>query len=198
MNKREIKFYLNSINSYNIGERLATETFNEHQIEMLSNALETLFNYYDMKKSIVKLNFKKVVEDAITPSYAHGIEDACFDIHTSEEVVIGANETTPIKTGIAFEIPKGYKLSIKNRSGITIKGLDGNYVRVMLGTVDQGYRNEVMIMTYNQENHSVTIPKHTKLAQIELEKVVHADLRPVTEFSEDTKRGLNGFGSTDK
>lgn len=173
-----------------------TDVFNNNQIEILSRITECIFNYCELKNSVIPVNFKKVSNDAITPSYAHGYEDACFDIYTSEEVCIEANKTVPVKTGIAFEIPKGYKLSIKNRSGITIKGLNGKYVRVMLGTVDEGYRNEVMIMTYNQENHDVIIPKHTKLAQVELEKVVHAELKEVNNFNTETVRGLDGFGSS--
>lgn len=168
------------------------------QVKVMVDTFYDLFQLTEKKKQLVPLNFKKLTEDAITPAYAHIGEDACFDIYTSEEVTIEANKTVPVKTGIAFEIPKGYKLSIKNRSGITIKGLNGNYVRVMLGTVDQGYRNEVMVMTYNQENHDVVIPKHTKLAQIELEQVAIAKLCEVKEFESETQRGLNGFGSTGK
>lgn len=177
-------------------ERWLSLAFNDLQLQSLTKIINGVVNYVENKH--INLNFKKLTEDAIEPSYAHEGEDACFDIYTSEEITIEAKDTKPVKTGIAFEIPQGYKLSIKNRSGITIKGLDGNYVRVMLGTVDQGYRNEVMIMVYNQEAHAVTIPKHTKLAQVELEKVAIAKLNRVEEFSSETKRGLDGFGSTGK
>lgn len=193
----------NSLTRYSGGDNENADcislVFNDFQIQALNKMIQGVVDYIENKQ--IDLNFKKLTEDAIEPSYAHEGEDACFDIYTSEQVTIMPHRTVPVKTGIAFEIPKGYKLSIKNRSGITIKGLGGtyhDYARVMLGTVDQGYRNEVMIMVYNQEDYPITVSKHTKLAQVELEKVAIANLKKVEEFKTETLRGLNGFGSTGK
>ena len=68
-------------------------------------------------------------------------------------------------------------------------------ITVYLGTVDQGYRNEVGIMVKNEEDFPVIIPKGTKLAQMVLEKVQQCTFTEVEEVSE-TERGLGGFGST--
>ena len=69
-------------------------------------------------------------------------------------------------------------------------------ITVYLGTVDQGYRNEVGIMVKNEEDFPIIIPKGTKLAQIVLEKIQQCTFTEVEEVNNDTSRGLGGFGST--
>ena len=147
----------------------------------------------------MKMNIKKISKDAVTPKFAHST-DSGFDLFTSEELTLEANQKGVAKTGIIFEIPNGWGIQIKNKSGITLKGVPATSgvnadIRIYVVTMDLDYRGELMIMLKNEENHQITIPKHTKLAQGVLRKVYHCEFNEVLEVSE-TERGQGGFGST--
>lgn len=76
----------------------------------------------------------------------------------------------------------------------TTSGVNAD-ITVYEGTVDMDYRGEVGIMLKNEEEHQITIPKHTKIAQGVLRKVYHCTFEEVQEVNE-TVRGEGGFGST--
>ena len=67
------------------------------------------------------INVKRISEDAVIPVFAHDT-DSGFDLFTSEEVTISARKKAIAKTGLIFEIPYGWGIQIKNKSGITMKG----------------------------------------------------------------------------
>ncbi|MCY7954757.1 deoxyuridine 5'-triphosphate nucleotidohydrolase [Bacillus licheniformis] len=92
----------------------------------------------------MNVNIKRLSPDAQIPQYAHA-SDACFDLVAAEDVVIEPGETALVKMGLAFEIPEGYEMQIRPRSGITLK----TKLRVQLGTVDAGYRGEVGVIVDN-------------------------------------------------
>ena len=100
----------------------------------------------------MNVNIKRLSPDAQIPQYAHA-SDACFDLVAAEDVVIEPGETALVKTGLAFEIPEGYEMQIRPRSGITLK----TKLRVQLGTVDAGYRGEVGVIV---DNATVLGAKH--------------------------------------
>ena len=152
----------------------------------------------------MKIKIKKLNERAVIPAYAKE-GDAGFDLVTVEEVVIPAYGTVAIKTGLAVELPMGYELQVRPRSGISLKGLktylpcsDCNgiaYPRVQLGTVDSGFRGEIGIITHNPHNESIVIPAGTRLAQAVINAVETAIIEEVEELTESA-RGTAGFGST--
>ena len=92
----------------------------------------------------MNVNIKRLSPDAQIPAYAHAT-DAGFDLVASEDVIIEPGETACVPTGLAFEIPEGYEMQIRPRSGITLK----TPLRVQLGTVDAGYRGEVGVIVDN-------------------------------------------------
>ncbi len=145
------------------------------------------------------MRVKKINDEAVIPKFAHET-DSGFDLFTSEELTLSKNKKGVAKTGLIFEIPNGWGIQIKNKSGITLKGVPTTSginadITVYEGTVDMDYRGEVMIMLKNEEEHEITIPKHTKLAQGVLRKVYHCEFEEVKEVNE-TVRGEGGFGST--
>ena len=83
---------------------------------------------------------KRLHEDAVIPRYAHE-GDSGFDLVAVEDVIVEPGETVKVPIGLAFEIPFGYELQIRPRSGITTK----TKLRVQFGTVDAGYRGEVAV-----------------------------------------------------
>lgn len=156
---------------------------------------------------IINIKVKRVHPDAVIPDFAHDT-DTGADLYTCEELILLAGEKGIARTGLIFELPLGWGFQVRNKSGNTVKGVPVKVVKgsdvleiraditVYLGTVDQGYRNEVGIMIKNEEGFPVIIPKGTKLAQMVLEKIQQCNFTEVEEINNDTSRGLGGFGST--
>ncbi|MGK9388871.1 dUTP diphosphatase [Bacillus sp. RK1064] len=165
----------------------------------------------------MNVNIKRLSADATTPTYAHST-DACFDLYAADDVIIEPGETALVPTGLAFEIPKGYEMQIRPRSGITLK----TRLRVQLGTVDSGYAGEVGVIV---DNIAEDIGKFTVLLNrtdgsdayspdLELvrlntysirkgDRIAQAVIKPVEQATftvvgalEDTERGAGGFGSS--
>ena len=150
--------------------------------------------------NIIKV--KKLIKDAKLPK--KGREgDACYDLWTSEDVEVRGYETIAIPTGIAIELPTDYEAEVRPRSGISLKGVEGvwsgiknNFVcSVIQGTIDSNYRGEIKIIFRNEDLFDFTIPKHTKLAQMKINKVYDMQMVEVEELS-DSVRGNQGFGSS--
>ncbi|WP_068622121.1 dUTP diphosphatase [Paenibacillus tuaregi] len=92
----------------------------------------------------MNVQIKRLHPDAVVPRYAKP-GDSGFDLVAVEEVVIAPGETKAVPTGLAFQIPDGYELQIRPRSGVT----KNTKLRVQLGTVDSGYRGEVAVIVDN-------------------------------------------------
>jgi dUTP pyrophosphatase len=140
------------------------------------------------------VNFKKLSEGAIVPSY--GSEYAAgADLYAcvQGEVTIPAHKTVVIPTGIAIELPIGYAGLIYARSGLaTKKGLaPANKV----GVVDCDYRGEVKVALHNHTDEDKTIDKGERIAQLVITPYVTAQFVEQETLS-DTVRGEGGFGST--
>lgn len=138
----------------------------------------------------IQLKVKKTHEDAVLPFYAKA-GDAGFDLVTTEEVRLEPFSFGKAPIGLAFELPEGYELQIRNRSGVTSK----SWLRVQLGTVDSGYRGEVSVMVDNPSDFPVTIPKGFRIAQGVVNKLPNVRIMEVEELG-SSERGAGGFGST--
>lgn len=150
----------------------------------------------------MKIKIKKINEEAIIPSYAHP-SDSGFDLYTCEELHLAPRCKGIAKTGLVMELPPGWGIQIRNKSGNTVNGvkvLINNIelkadVTVYLGTIDCNYRGEIGIMVKNEMDEPILIPKGTKLAQGVLEQIHQCVFEEVVEVNE-TDRGEGGFGST--
>jgi dUTP pyrophosphatase len=138
----------------------------------------------------IQLKVKKTHKDAVLPFYAKA-GDAGFDLVTTEEVRLEPFSFGKAPIGLAFELPEGYELQIRNRSGVTSK----SWLRVQLGTVDSGYRGEVSVMVDNPSDFPVTIPKGFRIAQGVVNKLPNVRIMEVEELG-TSERGAGGFGST--
>ncbi|QDD87474.1 dUTP diphosphatase [Bacillus cereus] len=145
----------------------------------------------------MKLRVKiKRVKDVEMPKYAKP-GDSGFDLVAAEDTIIWPGETKVVPTGLAFEIPPGYELQVRPRSGMT----RNTKLRVVLGTVDSGYRGEVGVLVDNIEipkaanMQASVIEKGTRIAQGVIAPVETANFVEVDELSE-SDRGTGGFGST--
>ncbi|UKL30043.1 dUTP diphosphatase protein [Bacillus phage PK2] len=138
----------------------------------------------------IPVKIKKLHKDAVVPFYAKQ-GDAGFDLVTTEKVTIPPHSYGKAPLGLAFELPEGYELQIRNRSGVTSK----SWIRVQLGTVDSGYRGEVSVMIDNPSDFPVTIEKGFRIAQGVVNELPNVRLVEVEELGQ-SERGAGGFGST--
>lgn len=106
-------------------------------------------------------------------------------------------ERVLIHTGIYVEIPYGFEIQVRPKSGQALK--KGITVLNTPGTVDVNYRGEICVIVANLSNDSVDIEDGEKIAQMVLCPVQHegmVDIEIVDEISTDTERGVGGFGHT--
>lgn len=120
-----------------------------------------------------------------------------FDIASNEDETINLSpgERRLIHTGIYLEIPIGYELQIRPRSGLSLKN---GFVPV-LGTIDNDYRGEIGIIAMNLgTNTNFTVKKGDRIAQGVISPIINAFFKQVDSIDKLSKseRGTNGFGST--
>ncbi len=108
-------------------------------------------------------------------------------------VVLNPGDRAMIPTGLSFEIPLGFEIQARPRSGWAAKS--GLTVLNTPGTIDADYRGEVKIIVINLGKEDVTINDQERCAQLVLAPVFQAQFELVNELS-STERGAGGFGST--
>lgn len=119
-----------------------------------------------------------------------------FDVRAQlngEIVVLQPMARAMLATGLSFEIPEGFEIQARPRSGLAAK--QGLTVLNTPGTIDADYRGEVKIILINLGDAAVEIRDQDRIAQLVLCPVVQAELFLTTELNE-TDRGAGGFGST--
>lgn len=133
----------------------------------------------------------KLLKGATMPSYANE-GDAGVDLYPLHETIIAPfAEGVVVGTGVAFELPEGYELQVRPKSGNSIK----TPLRVVLGTVDAGYRGEVGVIIDNMSDLPIRIKKDKAIAQGVLKRVPKMNLIQANKLTE-TERGKGGFGSS--
>ncbi|GAA3863445.1 dUTP diphosphatase [Celeribacter arenosi] len=98
-----------------------------------------------------------------------------------------------IPTGFAMEIPRGYEVQIRPRSGLALK--HGITLVNSPGTIDADYRGPVGVIVVNHGDAPFTITHGERIAQMVLAPVLQGDFALATDLG-DTQRGAGGFGST--
>ena len=142
--------------------------------------------------SKIELKIKKLSELAKIPAYQTE-ESAGFDLNSIEEVELAPMQRVLVATGISFEIPKGYEIQIRPRSGLAFK--QGITVLNSPGTIDSDYRGEIKVLLINLSDKKVKLDIGERVAQAILKEVCQANFVEVKELN-DTQRGEKGFGST--
>lgn len=144
-----------------------------------------------MNSIVVKYIAKK---GAVVPSYAtDGAAGADVHAFLETKIVIPPQERALVPTGIFMEIPVGYEVQVRPRSGLAIK--QGITCLNSPGTIDCDYRGEVMIILVNHGNSDFTVNNGDRIAQLVLAPVYQACF-VTSEVLSDTDRSKGGFGST--
>lgn len=159
------------------------------------------FSFEEMEKEINRdamtrtIKVELINKDATLPKYAYP-SDSGFDLHSSEEVIIGPFGRALVPTGLRVSFDEGYEIQVRPKSGLAIK--QGLTVLNTPGTVDQGYTGEIQVIVFNTNNTTVTIPKGMKVGQGVLCPVIQGKYVSIEQVDniEDKDRGDNGFGST--
>ncbi len=110
-----------------------------------------------------------------------------------EPLVLAPHAREAIPTGLAVEIPHGYEIQVRPRSGLAFK--QGLTVVNAPGTIDSDYRGEVKILVINLGTVPVTVNPGDRIAQLVLQRVDQMVFVESEELAE-TQRGVGGFGST--
>lgn len=164
-------------------------------LEGMTNELNTLMGVSNISD---KLTLKYVNKSPNkNPEYIYD-GDSGFDLRANidKDITIGSLERYAVPTGLFFEIPLGYELQVRPRSGMAFK--HGISVLNTPGTVDQGYRGEVNVILVNLSKNPFTITKGERIAQAVITPVLTKKTIELTEVKDVSKsdRGEGKFGST--
>lgn len=141
----------------------------------------------------MQLKIKKLHEAAHLPEYAHGPrEDAGLDLRAIESAVLEPGVPQAVGTGLALEIPQGYEVQIRPRSGLALK--HAITLPNSPATIDPGYRGELRVILLNLGKEPYQVHAGDRIAQMVLAKY-----EPVEwlegELAESV-RAAGGFGSS--
>ncbi len=126
------------------------------------------------------------------PKYA--TEDAAgLDIASAEELTLEPGARHAFATGFAIEIPPGYEVQVRPRSGLAIR--HGITCLNTPGTIDSDYRGEVKVILINLGSEPFPVARGERIAQLVPAPVLRAQFSEETSLAE-TARGSGGFGST--
>lgn len=140
----------------------------------------------------LKMGVKFVNDNASFPVKAS--EDAaCYDIVLPDDVYIAPHSVKLVGTGLAFDIPKGYRVDVYLRSSIAVK--TNARLANSVGKIDADYTGEVKLALENIGGVPVRFYRGERVAQFEINKVTDVTLEEVAELKE-TERASGGFGST--
>lgn len=141
----------------------------------------------------MEVGVKKLNKDAIIPQYQTS-GSAGFDFHSCEDIVILPGQVVAVNTGLGFEIPEGFEIQVRSRSGHALK--HNLFVLNSPGTIDSDYRLEVKAILCNASNKNFSIRVGDRIAQGVLCPIEQAEWREIEELNETERKG--GFGSTNK
>jgi dUTP pyrophosphatase len=129
---------------------------------------------------------------AILPAYAQP-GDSGLDLHALEKATVPVGKRCLVRTGIVVEIPAGLEAQIRSRSGLAKD--HGVIVFNSPGTIDSGYRGEILVLLANFGENDFDVIPEMRIAQLVFCSVERVTLRETTEV-ETSARGARGLGST--
>ena len=186
--KEEIKKIQDAFDDFNFEEY--DEIYSNYGLDM--KQLENDMSNYSQKRD---LGFMTIHPDAILPKYNY-MTDSGFDLHSVEELTIKPFGRLLVPTGLCFDIPEGYELQIRPKSGLAIN--QGLTVLNTPGTADCGYTGEIKVIVFNTNSEDFIINKGMKVAQAVLSPVVNGRWVELVRLDaiNEKDRGIAGFGST--
>lgn len=144
-----------------------------------------------------KIKVNIIIENGVEKPFYATEGSAGMDVRANiaEPVTLGTLERVLIPTGIKMEIPVGYEVQVRPRSGLALK--HGISLVNTPGTIDSDYRGEIGIIMINLSKDEYTIEPKERIAQLVLNKVPQMELHEVGNLNE-SERSSGGFGHTGK
>lgn len=141
----------------------------------------------------VNVHIKLLDPELPAPAYAKP-GDAGADLRSRIDFELEPGERALVPTGVAIALPEGYVGLVHPRSGLATK--NGITIVNAPGTVDSGYRGELMVTLLNTDKtKSFHVQRGDRIAQLVIQKYEHATFTVVDEL-EQTERDSSGFGSS--
>ncbi len=140
----------------------------------------------------------KIVNTSANPLPLYATKGSSgMDIRASLDIPLTLQplERNLVSTGLFVEIPQGYEIQIRPRSGLAIK--HGITCLNSPGTIDSDYRGEIKIILINLSSEEQVINPGDRIAQMIIQKTERAEFEQV-EFLNNTERAAGGFGHTGK
>ncbi len=136
-----------------------------------------------------------VSEEEFVPVYGSSLA-AGADVRAciQEDVILLPGKSVLIPTGIKVEIPEGYEIQVRPRSGLALK----HQVTVLNtpGTIDADYRGEIGVILINHSSEPFRISRGMRIAQLVLAPALRAFFVQKQQELTATARGEGGFGHT--
>ena len=150
---------------------------------------------------MIKLNFKvldqRLGKSIPLPQYATN-GSAAMDLRAvidEEEKIIKAGESLLVGTGLAFHIADpNYCALVLPRSGLGFK--NGIVLGNLVGLIDSDYQGELKVPLWNRSKEDFLLKLGERIAQMLIVPVMQVELNQVQEFSQESQRGIGGFGHT--
>lgn len=141
----------------------------------------------------VNVHIKLLDPELPAPAYAKP-GDAGADLRSRIDFELEPGERALVPTGVAIALPEGYVGLVHPRSGLATK--NGITIVNAPGTVDSGYRGELMVTLLNTDKtKAFHVQRGDRIAQLIIQKYEHATFTVVDELDQ-TERGSSGFGSS--
>jgi dUTP pyrophosphatase len=160
------------------------------------NEIETQFNQpvEPLIERKVPVNYINDSENK-NPEYAYD-SDSGFDLRSTEDIWVQANDRKLVPTGLRFDIPDGYEIQVRSKSGLALN--QGLMVLNSPGTVDSGYQGEIKVIIFNTTKDRIKIEKGQKIAQAVICPVLNGKWVNLikVESIQEKDRNDKGFGST--
>jgi dUTP pyrophosphatase len=148
---------------------------------------------------LINIKIKKLdnrFDDIPLPSYStEGSSGMDIRAALDEDFILKQKEIALIPTNLSVEIPEGYEIQVRPRSGLAIK--HGIGILNSPGTIDSDYRGEIKIILFNFSNEDFIISRGDRIAQIVVSKYIKAVINETEELNHSA-RGAGGFGHTGK
>lgn len=198
---------MNDINNFNDIDKLRNLDPKDFLTDDEKNQMSEIFNsvgmddwVYDPSDNSMRLKIK-IINNSNNPEPKYQKEgDSGFDFMANlledEVIVIEPLKRAVVPTGLHFQIPIGFELQVRPRSGLALK--NGITVLNTPGTVDSGYRGEVKIVLFNTGEDAFKIKNGDRIAQGIIAPVQIKRTTKIITVNQldDSDRGTGGFGST--
>jgi dUTP pyrophosphatase len=177
----------------NFLKQMSETNTDENELLVSSDVLEQLGD--EMENMVYKVDLNYSSKEGRILSYNYE-SDSGFDLYSIEQITIPAFGRALVPTGIVLDIPEGFEVQIRSKSGLALN--QGLMVLNSPGTIDQEYIGEIKVIIFNTNNHSVVVERGMKVAQAVLSNVVSGKFVTLNKIEnvDQKERGSNGFGST--